>query len=207
MKIGQRGLRNHNPMNLIHVSSNKFQGLDTPPSDGRFCRFVSPIYGIRAGALVLIAYQDRHHKNTVRELIERYAPYTENDTGAYVEDVAHRMGVNADDPLDLNSHGHLRPLVEAIIRHENGKQLYSDAEIDKALSLAGVEPDMPSLRKSRTVRGGQVVGGLGAAATVTGVLAEIEPAMPMVRFAFDLFYKNFGVALIVFGALALTGIG
>jgi hypothetical protein len=48
-----RGYRNRNPGNIEHLPTNKWLGLETPPSDGRFCRFRSHQHGIRALALLL----------------------------------------------------------------------------------------------------------------------------------------------------------
>ena len=90
-----------------------------------------------------------------------------------------------------------RPL--AIIKHENGQQPYTDAEIDAGLVLAGVEPPQRPLAKTRTVQGGQVAAG----ATVLGLTAEavrqVEPAIPLLQSLLQ-------VAPWVVGAAALTGI-
>ena len=89
-----RGLRNNNPLNIDFNPANKWQGLDRDqPSDGRFCRFVSMAYGIRAAAALLVSYQDRYGLNTVRGIIGRWAPPVENDTNAYANTVARRVGV------------------------------------------------------------------------------------------------------------------
>ena len=69
-----RGYRNRNPGNIEHVPANKWQGLAEPPSDGRFCRFTSHEFGIRALAALLVTYQDRHKLRTPRAIIERWAP-------------------------------------------------------------------------------------------------------------------------------------
>lgn len=112
-----RGYRNRNPGNIEHVEANKWQGLAEPPSDGRFCRFVSHEYGIRALAALLTTYQDRHGLITVRDIIGRWAPPGENATGAYVAAVVKRTGFTASAPLDLHEYVWLRPLVEAILAH------------------------------------------------------------------------------------------
>ena len=88
-----RGYRNRNPGNIEHVPANKWQGLAEPPSDGRFCRFTTHEFGIRALAALLVTYQDRHKLRTPRAIIERWAPKVENDTAAYVAVVARRLGV------------------------------------------------------------------------------------------------------------------
>ena len=61
---------------------------------GRFCRFETPAYGIRAMCRLFITYQDARlakdgsRIDTVAEIIERYAPSTENDTLAYIKSVS-----------------------------------------------------------------------------------------------------------------------
>jgi hypothetical protein len=134
-----RGLRNNNPGN-IEWNDTPWQGLDTPPHDGRFCRFVHAKWGIRAIARTLITYQDKHGINTVRGFINRWAPPVENDTGAYVQHVADKAGVRFDEVVNIQDYAVCRPIVEAIIRHENGKQPYKAWEIDEGLKLAGVVP-------------------------------------------------------------------
>lgn len=176
-----RGVRNHNPGN-IEYNGTPWQGLADPPSDGRFCRFADPTWGIRAIARVLITYQDKHGINTVRGIINRWAPPVENDTGAYAAHVAGKVGVGPDDQISVHEYAVMRPLIEAIILHENGVQPYSAAQIDKGLVLAGVEPPAKPLSKSRTVKGGQVAAG-GTALTavseaVTQAASNVEPLIP-----------------------------
>ena len=51
-----------------------------------------PANGIRAIAKVLLTYQRQHGLDTLAELIERWAPAAENDSFAYIDDVATRLG-------------------------------------------------------------------------------------------------------------------
>ena len=173
-----RGYRNRNPGNIEHVPTNKWQGLAEPPSDGRFCRFTSHELGIRALAALLVTYQDRHKLRTPRAIIERWAPKVENDTAAYIAVVARRIGVGADDAIDLHSHTHLRPLVEAIIHHECAGLTYPAGVIDRALTIAGVPPPAPeTLRQVATTTGtGRGAMAVGAAGVAT-VAAQAAPAI------------------------------
>lgn len=171
-----RGIRNNNPGNLRR-SKDPWQGLATPQTDPDFFTFKSAPYGIRALARTLINYQDEHSLRTIRQIISRWAPANENNTGAYIDSVAASTGYDADRPLDMHKFTHLEPVVKAIIRHENGQQPYTDAEVTKALVLAGVEPEQQNLQKTRTVRAGQTA----TAATVTlsaveAVQQTIDPA-------------------------------
>ena len=127
-----RGLRNNNPGNLRR-SSTQWQGMTTTQSDPDFIQFVSPEYGIRALARVLQTYVATGYK-TVRQIITRWAPPTENDTNSYVNAVASSLNVQPDTTLDMSRS--LPSLVKAIIRHENGIQPYPDDLITRGISLA-----------------------------------------------------------------------
>ena len=172
-----RGIRNNNPGNL-RKNTDPWQGLAVPQADRDFFTFKSAIYGIRALARTLIAYQDEHGLRTIRQIISRWAPASENDTGAYINAVAKSAGFDADQPLDMHRFAQLQPVVEAIIRHENGQQPYTDAQIIKALVLAGVEPEQQNLQKTRTVKAGQAA----TAATVgLSVVEAVQQTVDPVR--------------------------
>lgn len=121
-----RGERNNNPGN-IRAASDTWQGQTG--SDGTFVTFATPQDGIRALAHLLRNYQVKYGLNTVRGLVGRYAPASENNTAAYVAAVAADMGVSPDQPLSLADAGTLDALVTAIIRHENGRVVYAAADI------------------------------------------------------------------------------
>jgi hypothetical protein len=55
---------------------------------------------------------------TVHELINRWAPPVENDTSAYVTDVAGRLNIDMDETLALPEQ--LPALLKAIAIHEGG---------------------------------------------------------------------------------------
>lgn len=133
-----RGIRNNNPGN-IDRNETKWQGMSKDQSsDPRFIVFDAPEWGIRALAKTLLTYQSKHGLNTVRAIINRWAPPVENNTDAYVNAVAKAVGVGPDSRIDLDNYLTIRPLVEAIIHHENGQQPYSDKEIDEGLHRAGI---------------------------------------------------------------------
>lgn len=175
-KRDPRGIRNNNPGN-IRRNGDPWQGLAERQGDVEFFTFKTPIYGIRALARTLIAYQDKHGLRTIRQILNRWAPPVENNTNAYVRAVLAQTGFDGDQQLDMHRFDHLKPLLTAIIQHENGQQPYTDAQITKALVLAGVEPEAPSLQKTRTVKGGQAAtaatAGLGV---VEAVQQTIDPA-------------------------------
>lgn len=134
--VAPRGIRNHNPGNLRHGA--KWQGRRADQTDAAFVQFVSPEYGIRALAKVLLTYYAGYELDTVTEIIGRWAPPNENDTGAYVRAVAKAIGVGVNDPLIVAQRHVMAPLVKAIIQHENGRQPYSDELINRGLDMAGM---------------------------------------------------------------------
>jgi hypothetical protein len=198
-----RGIRNHNPGN-IRRSSDPWQGLAERQSDVEFFTFKSSIYGIRALARTLITYQDKHGLRTIRQIIGRWAPPVENNTNTYVRAVAEATDLDADQTLDLHNFDYLFPLTKAIIKHENGHQPYTDAQITKALVLAGVEPEAPSLQKTRTVKGGQAA---TAATAGVGVIEVVQQTIDPARDALMGLAPYLEVAKWLLLAVTLIGIG
>jgi len=136
-KVLPRGIRNHNPGNIEYHAANKWRGQlpHEPAIEARFCRFQSAHYGLRALAVLLKNYYRRYGLTTVNKLITRYAPSTENNTRAYVKAVAEALRVTPDEPLTLDVCA-LQALLAAIVRHENGQQPYTAAQIAAAVEEA-----------------------------------------------------------------------
>jgi hypothetical protein len=136
--MNTRGIRNNNPGNIDRTNIN-WQGMAADQSgDPRFIVFRAPEWGIRAIAKIVLAYYSKDGCDTIRKIIERWAPPGENDTNAYVADVAAKCGVHPDDRCDVCSGDVLAAIVQAIIQHENGQQPYSQSQIASGLLLAGV---------------------------------------------------------------------
>jgi hypothetical protein len=126
-----RGERNNNPCNVRQVAGVHWRGERAQDDDPAFEEFESSRMGIRCAAKVFLAYQRKHHLQTVRQLITRWAPGTENDTESYVRDVAKRLSIDANSPLNLEDPFLMRRLVEAVITHENGRNIYThDVVVD-----------------------------------------------------------------------------
>jgi len=126
-----RGIRNNNPGNIRRGSP--WLGRSAMQSDSAFVQFDAPEYGIRALGILLRNYQAVRGLNTVRGIINRYAPPVENDTGSYVNSVANALGVSPDEPINVVAN--LSRLIPAIIRHENGRQPYTPAQIEAGIAL------------------------------------------------------------------------
>jgi len=106
-------------------------------SDPRFIVFTDPKYGIRAIAKLLSNYQTKYGLKTIQDLINRWAPPSENQTSAYVTCVSQDCGVSPTDDYPLNP-DNLFKIVKAIIKHENGRVIYTDEKLKEGISLAEV---------------------------------------------------------------------
>lgn len=132
-----RGIRDNNPGNLKH-SGTEWEGEAPEQLDPDYVTFTSSIWGIRALARTLLTYYRRHGLNTVRGIINRWAPQSDgNDTPAYVSDVAKRAGIAiTDSPIKVDDPGLLARLCAAIIAHENGDFAYDPEEVSEAVTKA-----------------------------------------------------------------------
>lgn len=134
-----RGIRNNNPGNIDYNPRNDWQGqvgIERGVPKPRFAEFIDPQSGIRALGKLIRAYQNKHGLKTIEQIISRWAPSNENNTRAYAEAVAKAVGVTAHANINVNRIAILRPLVEAIIRHENGGNPYKNGEIDEGVRRA-----------------------------------------------------------------------
>jgi len=143
-----RGLLNSNPGNIEHTSRYNWRGEIYPPEEReghvetRFCQFTDHVHGIRALAKILLTYC-RHRRaadgspiDTVQEVVDRWAPSSENDTEAYANHVRAVLGVNKGEIIDIESPVVLAALVRAITYHENGMMPYSGATIKTGIESA-----------------------------------------------------------------------
>ena len=91
-----RGIRNNNPANIRH-SCSKWLGLSKVQVDKEFCTFDSMEFGVRALLVLLRTYYNKHHCNTIRKVISRFAPSSENNTEKYIKYVCDFMVYPPDD--------------------------------------------------------------------------------------------------------------
>lgn len=139
-----RGIRCGNPGNIDRTGV-RWQGMASDQSgDPRFIVFDDAPWGIRAIVRVLRSYRDKYGLTTVKGIISRWAPPVENDTDAYYNTVAKKLGVDPEAEIDIDDLDTLRGLIKAIIRHENGPNpaepdgaWYPDDVIDEGIRRAG----------------------------------------------------------------------
>lgn len=125
-----RGWLLNNPCNVDRTGI-PWLGKSVIQQDPRFVSFVSRPWGYRCAARIIHVHWSKYR--TVRNIINRWAPPIENNTSAYVTDVAKRMGVDPDIELDWETHA--VPLLRAITYHEQG----DDCPVDDAEIVQGIE--------------------------------------------------------------------
>ncbi|TXH52795.1 MAG: hypothetical protein E6Q97_14880 [Desulfurellales bacterium] len=111
---------NLNNLGNIRKSDTAWQGK-VDSTDDEFEQFATPEDGLRAMMKNLQTYQSKYGDKSLREVLNRYAPSTENDTDGYIQFVADRTGVDPDAELDLFDGNTLIPLTKAMVRMEQGK--------------------------------------------------------------------------------------
>lgn len=134
-----RGLRNNNPGNLR--AGIPWLGIIGEDADG-FLIFENVAYGIRAMATDVGNDMRLDQLRTIRELINEYAPPTENPTEAYIANVSKATGFAPDQLLPQDQET-LFKLLRAIIDVEVGpvyKGLITGDDIREGMGL--MNPDL-----------------------------------------------------------------
>lgn len=114
-----RGLDNNNPGN-IRQAAVRYRGEVRPSRDPDFKEFQSVEWGYRAIFVLLDTYRRRYGLDTLRGMISRWAPPSENHTDVYIRAVADDTGIDPDEPLDTRDPKTMIPVAAAISRVENG---------------------------------------------------------------------------------------
>ena len=133
MTIGER---NNNPLNIRKVPGQRWKGEILPSlqggdGGGSFVRFSSMEYGIRAAFCILNTYRRKYKAVCVEDIINRWAPPSENDTRKYIETVCRLTGFGGKERLEESQ---LPALVCAMAFVECGAHI-SKETINKAYSL------------------------------------------------------------------------
>ena len=114
-----RGLANCNPGN-IRQSKVRYKGEVRPSRDPAFKQFESLAWGYRAIFVLLHTYRVRHGLRSIREMISRWAPPSENRTEAYIRAVSADTGIGPDEALETLDPATMVPVAASISRVENG---------------------------------------------------------------------------------------
>jgi len=126
-----RGIRNNNPLNL-RCSSSPWKGKVLVNNDGTFEQFISMYYGFRAAILTIETYIIKYGCNTIRTIINRWAPPNENHTSNYINFVCRATGIGGNEAIS-NHDKRLKHIVWAMAQMESGKGILDFKEsLDKA---------------------------------------------------------------------------
>ncbi|MCP1290936.1 hypothetical protein NK214_12120 [Chromobacterium sp. S0633] len=129
----KRGIRNNNPGNLQFVG--QAGARKEPGAAGRFAVYDTPQQGLDALAIQIKRYANAG-KNSVRSIIEQFAPRNENNTESYIAGVAKHLGVSDTAPLDFSRRDVMSSVMDAIVRKENGKNPYQRKMLDASAAAA-----------------------------------------------------------------------
>ena len=130
-----RGIANCNPGN-IRRSRVRYKGECHPSTDESFKQFEAMEWGYRAMFILLDTYRVRYGLKTLREMIIRYAPPSENHTALYLDAVCEMTGIRPDERIDTRSRRVMVPIVAAMSRIENGCAARR-AEVEYGFTLTG----------------------------------------------------------------------
>jgi hypothetical protein len=99
-----------------------------------FRTFESMAYGYRAMFSLLTNYVNSHGCDTIRKIISRYAPSSENDTEAYINNVSSLTNTDPDELIDLSDSNFMQQLVASMSFQENGIDADMN-EVNEGLNL------------------------------------------------------------------------
>ena len=99
-----RGIRNNNPLNIRYNTGNCWVGQTG--TDGQFCKFSAPKFGVRAAVKILQKYAGHDSKASILEIINKWAPRSDgNNTDTYIETVCKEMNMRPTDTIDIRKGG------------------------------------------------------------------------------------------------------
>ena len=126
--------RINNPGCIRYNPSTNWLGSDGEHNG--FVVFTSPMWGIRAMAITLRTYRRSHDLKTIREIITRWAPPSENNTELYISIVAGYVGMNPSE--ELRTIAQYSAVIAGMIRMEIGHQPYPAHTISLAVERAQI---------------------------------------------------------------------
>lgn len=123
--VSGNGFAVNNPLNLRFIASNPFNGQTGQTAQG-IGTYDTLSNGVRAAGMELTDYYNRG-LTTITQIVSTWAPPFENNTAAYIANVAASMGDDADEPLSWPNDE--VPLIQAMARQENGYNNMADSDV------------------------------------------------------------------------------
>ena len=122
-----RGQRNHNPLNIR--KGDQWQGIDKNGTDKEFCTFINDAYGFRAAFRIIHnGFKATPKRDTIRKIVTRWAPPSENNTENYIKIVSTRSKIGPDTKLAYQDVARMVDIVKAMAFVETGHE-YADGVI------------------------------------------------------------------------------
>ncbi len=140
-----RGIRNCNPLN-IRRSKDQWKGMAEAQTDRAFVQFKTMEWGWRAAFQLLTrTYYHKYRLYTIRAIVSRWAPQSENNTSAYIDTVSRLTAIDPDEPLGIPSVSPARwmMLAAAMAIQENGTQALDYFAMLRGWELSREDPFTP----------------------------------------------------------------
>lgn len=112
-----RGLRNNNPLNI--KIGNDWVG-ERENSDGVFEEFRTIEYGYRAAFILLRRYINHYKRDTIRKIVDSWAPDGRRFQDAYMHSVSKWTAIDIDFKIDFSDKSIMCAIVQGMARVENG---------------------------------------------------------------------------------------
>lgn len=122
-----RGIRNNNPGNIRRGNSAWVGKVPFNQStDNEFEQFQEMKYGIRAALKLLSNYMSNYQLKTISQILNKWAPTSENDTQEYINFVSTNTGIPQNQPLQIQQ---LPYIAYEMFIVENGGEYVTKNEI------------------------------------------------------------------------------
>lgn len=126
------GLLNNNPGNIeFRNQEGASQWSTSNGKVSRFAKFATQEEGLYQIGRQLQLYDSRG-VSTIKDMINKYAPSSENDTAGYIQGVVEQSGYAANKPVDMTDLKLVSALIRAIVRAEVGTSPYTQGQYDEA---------------------------------------------------------------------------
>ena len=134
----QTGYKNNNWLNVRYNDANKWLGQVGPDSNN-YAQFETPLHGLRAADRVLSNYGIKHGLDTIQDVVNRFAPPSDNNpTENYINFVSRKTGIAADSKIDLQDPGIRESLISAMIQFET-PDAYNEYSSDLLQQARGLD--------------------------------------------------------------------
>lgn len=121
-----RNLRNSNPGNIRYGDFAKSHGAIGQDKEG-FAIFPDAVTGSKAMTSLLENYIGKQGRNTLRSIINKYAPSTENDTTGYIAKASKMIGIGADEPINPNDKQKISDIAKQMTKIEGSPSAYVES--------------------------------------------------------------------------------